>query len=118
MIHIENEIRLIAENKIKFQQILKVLNNYHEMNKINSELYDYRRGIEKALPEAIDIYLKPLGGFGYQVRVSHLGVEKIWIHIDGIAEERERLVEKGKGLWRRGFLNILFLTLLALLIFI
>ena len=82
-----------------FQNILKVLvrfydtvlsereekNQSHEFRKKLSEMTDTKK---------VEIYLRKFGKYEYLIYADVNGEADSWIHVDGIAEEREQL--KGK----------------------
>ncbi|WP_411822409.1 LIC_13246 family protein [Leptospira sp. 'Mane'] len=89
-------VKLNADGKKKFQNIMRVVNLHHAIQlKEHSEILEYRKRIVLADVKSFEIYVESLGAFAYGIICVHEEVVKEWIHVDGISEERERLEEKG-----------------------
>lgn len=82
--------------KIKFNEILRVLNNFYD-----SMVKNKARDFKFLLPQAQNtkIYLQKLDDFSYLVFAEIIEPESTmrenWIHIDGIKEEQERFTSLG-----------------------
>ncbi|XDD53712.1 hypothetical protein AB3N62_14690 [Leptospira sp. WS4.C2] len=90
--------RELMTKKEEFLHILRILNHYYEMRgETKSKQFAFRRTLADSSPESVQIFFSRLGPFEYQVACRILPGEQIetWIHIDGIAEERERLGQIG-----------------------
>ncbi|MCG6140564.1 hypothetical protein EHR01_09800 [Leptospira mtsangambouensis] len=90
--------RELVTKKEEFLHILRILNHYYEMRgETKSKQYAFRRHLADSSPESVQIFFSKLGPFEYQVACRVLPEEQVetWIHIDGIAEERERLKQIG-----------------------
>ncbi|TGK86298.1 hypothetical protein EHQ23_07795 [Leptospira bourretii] len=90
--------RELVTKKEEFLHILRILNHYYEMRgETKSKQYAFRRHLADSSPESVQIFFSRLGPFEYQVACRVLPEEQVetWIHIDGIAEERERLKQIG-----------------------
>ncbi|PJZ83142.1 LIC_13246 family protein [Leptospira harrisiae] len=90
--------RELVTKKEEFLHILRILNHYYEMRgETKSKQFAFRRSLADSTPESVQIFFSKLGPFEYQVACRILPEEQIetWIHIDGIAEERERLKQIG-----------------------
>ncbi|MCW7487850.1 LIC_13246 family protein [Leptospira meyeri] len=90
--------RELVSKKEEFLHILRILNHYYEMRgETKSKQYAFRRHLADSSPESVQIFFSKLGPFEYQVACRILPEEQVetWIHIDGIAEERERLKQIG-----------------------
>ncbi|EKJ87252.1 hypothetical protein CLV96_2809 [Leptospira meyeri] len=90
--------RELVTKKEEFLHILRILNHYYEMRgETKSKQYAFRRHLVESSPESVQIFFSKLGPFEYQVACRILPEEQVetWIHIDGIAEERERLKQIG-----------------------
>ncbi|MCT8334732.1 hypothetical protein NUH30_13690 [Leptospira sp. 85282-16] len=90
--------RELVTKKEEFLHILRILNHYYEMRgETKSKQFAFRRSLADSAPESVQIFFSRLGPFEYQVACRILPEEQIetWIHIDGIAEERERLKQIG-----------------------
>ncbi|EMJ88125.1 LIC_13246 family protein [Leptospira meyeri] len=90
--------RELVTKKEEFLHILRILNHYYEMRgETKSKQYAFRRHLADSSPESVQIFFSKLGPFEYQVACRILPEEQVetWIHIDGIAEERERLKQIG-----------------------
>ena len=91
----DGELQLGKESKKKFQVILNVINiHYTENFKGKSNDLEFRILLAKSIPESIEVFVSSMEIDTFQIRAVHLGIEKIWIHVDGIEEERRRLREK------------------------
>ncbi|WP_036069204.1 LIC_13246 family protein [Leptospira noguchii] len=81
--------------KIKFNKILRVLNNFYDSVKNKT------RDFKFLLPQAQNakIYLQKLDDFSYLIFAEIIEPETTmrenWIHIDGIKEEQERFTSLG-----------------------
>ncbi len=97
--HVESEWKELVERKDEFLHILRILNHYYETKgQTESQLYQFRRDLVDRSPESIRIFLSQIGTYEYFVQASlSLGTDAMetWVHIDGIAEERDRLREIG-----------------------
>ncbi|MCW7494585.1 hypothetical protein ND861_18010 [Leptospira sp. 2 VSF19] len=90
--------RELVTKKDEFLHILRILNHYYEMRgETKSKQFAFRSHLANSPPESVQIFFSRLGPFEYQVACRILPKEEIetWIHIDGIAEERERLKQIG-----------------------
>ncbi|PJZ44018.1 LIC_13246 family protein [Leptospira brenneri] len=90
--------RELVTKKEEFLHILRILNHYYEMRgETKSKQFVFRRRLADSSPDLVQIFFSKLGTFEYQVACRLLPEEHIetWIHIDGIAEERERLKQIG-----------------------
>lgn len=82
-----------------FQKILKVLVRFYDAVLSEREEKNQSHEFRKALSQMTDtkkveIYLRKFGKYEYLVYADMNGETESWIHVDGIAEEREQL--KGK----------------------
>ncbi|MCG6144539.1 LIC_13246 family protein [Leptospira bandrabouensis] len=90
--------RELVTKKDEFLHILRILNHYYEMRgETKSKQFAFRRHLADSPPESVQIFFSRLGPYEYQVACRILPEEQTetWIHIDGIAEERERLKQIG-----------------------
>ena len=82
----------------KFQEILGILNRYY--NTINdnkkSETQKNRDRIEKENSENVILRVRKFGNYEYLIDAEIKNVLRdTWIHLDGIAEERNLLKDRG-----------------------
>ncbi|EOQ90239.1 hypothetical protein LEP1GSC202_0518 [Leptospira yanagawae serovar Saopaulo str. Sao Paulo = ATCC 700523] len=92
------EWRELVNKKEEFLHILRILNHYYEMRgETKSKQFGFRRQLADSDPNRVQIFFAKIGNFEYQVACRILPNEdtETWIHIDGIAEERERLLTIG-----------------------
>ncbi|MGV3665842.1 MAG: LIC_13246 family protein [Leptospira bouyouniensis] len=92
--------RELVTKKEEFLHILRILNHYYEMRgETKSNQFAFRRQLADSDPNSVQIFFARLGPFEYQVACRILPNEETqtWIHIDGIAEERERLKQIGNN---------------------
>lgn len=87
--------RELLERKDDFLHILRILNHYYEnQSQTKNQLYLFRKELVERDPETIRIFLAKIGTYEYFVSAS-LSLDpnetETWIHVDGIAEEREKL---------------------------
>ncbi|HNN05766.1 MAG TPA: hypothetical protein PKN56_19560 [Leptospiraceae bacterium] len=94
--------REITEQKTEFQGILKVLNRFYEAvaEDRKNDSHRFRKSLEKENTEKFRIFLRKFGKYEFlvyaEIRDTETGSRSdSWIHIDGIAEEREQLRKKG-----------------------
>ena len=93
----------LVERKEDFKHIVHILNRYYDLHSpVNhpSPAHLFRQDIVSCDLEELHIYLKKFGSFEFLV-VVEIGSEESkrmdsWIHIDGIAQERIFMKEKGK----------------------
>lgn len=91
---VELEWRELVTKKEEFLHILRILNHYYEMRgETKSKQFGFRRLLADSDPNTVQIFFAKIGSFEYQVACRLLPNEdtETWIHIDGIAEEREKL---------------------------
>jgi hypothetical protein len=97
--HPDSEWKELTSRKDEFLHILRILNHYYEMqSQTKNELYLFRRNLVERPPEQIRIFFSKIGTYEFFVSVSQsldLDALKTWLHMDGIAEERERFREIG-----------------------
>lgn len=90
----------LMERKDEFLHILRILNHYYEMqSQTKNHLYEFRRQLVDSPPQKIQIFLSKIGKYEYFVKASLAsgsGDFETWVHIDGIAEERDNLKVIGK----------------------
>ncbi|TGN18929.1 LIC_13246 family protein [Leptospira idonii] len=93
------EWKELTSKKEEFLHILRVLNHYYERigTKV-TDLFLFRQRLVQSDPSLVKIYLSKIGAYEYFVKAS-LETEnsepQTWLHIDGIAEERNRMKEIG-----------------------
>ncbi|WP_246834617.1 LIC_13246 family protein [Leptospira levettii] len=88
----------LVSKKEEFLHILRILNHYYEMRgETKSKQFGFRRLLADSDPNSVQIFFAKIGPFEYQVACRILPNEETetWIHVDGIAEERERLRQIG-----------------------
>ena len=87
-------VKLTPKKTKEFKEILKVLSRYYNaLTSTKSKGQIFRDNLSVA--ESGSIYLKKFGNYEYQI-FAMLGEEyDTWIHMDGIAEEREEVTKKG-----------------------
>lgn len=75
----------------KFQEILRILNQYYNtFNKEKSATQMNREKVEKENPENVILKVRKFGSYEYLIDAEIKGVVRdTWIHFDGIAEERK-----------------------------
>ncbi|MCW7479562.1 LIC_13246 family protein [Leptospira kanakyensis] len=94
----EVQWRELVTKKEEFLHILRILNHYYEMRgETKSKQFAFRRTLADSPTDGVQIFFSQIGPFEYQVACRILPEEHLetWIHIDGIAEERERLKQIG-----------------------
>ena len=94
--------KLNSNGIIEFQNIIRILNRYYtafssEDKKTNTQ--KFREEISYTNPEKLEIYAKKFGNYEYLIYGEiQENNEKLksdtWIHIDGIAEERDTFMNK------------------------
>jgi len=94
--------KLNSKGIIEFQNITRILNRYYtafttEEKKTNTQ--KFREEISYANPDNLEIFAKKFGVYEYLIYCEILeNKEKVksdtWIHIDGIAEERDVFMKK------------------------
>lgn len=84
-----------------FQKILKVLVRFHDAvlsEGEKSQSHEFRKRLSEMVvmerTRKVQIYLRKFGKYEYLVYADMNGETESWLHVDGIAEEREQL--KGK----------------------
>lgn len=82
-----------------FQKMLKVLVRFYDAvlseREEKNESHEFRKALsEMTDTKKVEIYLRKFGKYEYLVYADVNGETESWIHVDGIAEEREQL--KGK----------------------
>ena len=94
--------REIKEHKNEFQNILKVLNSFYDAiaEEKENDSQRFRKSLEKENTEKFRIFLKKFGRYEFLVYAEISDTERgsrsdSWIHIDGIAEEREQMRKRG-----------------------
>lgn len=90
--------RELITKKEEFLHILRILNHYYEMRgETKSKQFGFRQKLADSDPKHVQIFFAKLGTYEYQVSCRILPSDDLetWIHIDGIAEERERLTQIG-----------------------
>jgi hypothetical protein len=92
----------LIENKSEFQHILRVLNRYYEAKDgqaHNNSSHEFRKELSEKKESDFQVYLKKFGEYEFLVhaKMGEIPSQKsdTWIHIDGIAEEREQLMKSG-----------------------
>ncbi|PJZ28387.1 LIC_13246 family protein [Leptospira kmetyi] len=82
--------------KIKFNEILRVLNNFYG-SMVKNKTRDFKFLLPKA--QNTKIYLQKLDDYSYLIFAEIIEPESTmrenWIHIDGIKEEQERFTSLG-----------------------
>lgn len=76
----------------KFQEILRILNQYYNTINYNnkSQTQVNRDRIEKENPENVILKVRKFGSYEYLIDAEIKNVVRdTWIHFDGIAEERK-----------------------------
>lgn len=98
----EKAWREITEQKKEFQGILKVLNRFYDAvaEGRQNDSHKFRKSLETEKAEKVRIFLKKFGRYEFLVYAEITDTETgnrsdSWIHIDGIAEEREQLRKRG-----------------------
>ncbi|WP_246047525.1 LIC_13246 family protein [Leptospira ilyithenensis] len=88
--------RELTSRKEEFQHILRVLNHYYETCNIqNTKLQKFRQALVESPIAKIRVFLSKIGDYEYYVSACILESSfptNTWIHIDGISEERSRMV--------------------------
>lgn len=98
-----NEWRELVEKKEDFKHIVHILNRYYDLCPSASHpspAHLFRQDIVSSELSNLKIFLRKFGSFEFLV-VVEITTEQgkrmdSWIHIDGIAQERIILKEKGK----------------------
>jgi|JI8StandDraft_1071087.scaffolds.fasta_scaffold151504_1 hypothetical protein len=92
----------LNENKLEFLHILRVLNRYYEAKgaqSLNNTSHEFRKELTEKKESDFQVFLKKFGDFEFLVhaKIGQKPSQKsdTWIHIDGIAEEREQLIKSG-----------------------
>ena len=89
------------EAKVAFKNIIHVIDRYYSLNSTGalSEAQLFRKAIVATPEESFRVFLKKFGTYEFLlvVELTIEGEKKMdsWIHIDGIAQERIILKEKG-----------------------
>lgn len=95
----EADWKELTSRKDEFLHILRILNHYYEMRgQTRNDLYSFRQKLVESPPDSITIYLAKIGPYEYFVRGSlerNFEASESWIHIDGIAEERDKFRDLG-----------------------
>lgn len=86
----------------KFQEILGILNRYHNVfSKEKSVTQINREKVEKENPENIILKVRKFGNNEYVIDAEIKGVVRdTWIHIDGIAEERKLIKDPSHPIFK------------------
>lgn len=92
----------LNESKSEFQHILRVLNRYYEARdaqSLKNTSHEFRKELSEKKESEFQVFLKKFGEFEFLVhaKIGKKPLQKsdTWIHIDGIAEEREQLLKSG-----------------------
>lgn len=93
---------LTREGTLEFQNILRILNRYYDAfnaSKEKSATQKFREDVSLLPDSKVEIYTKKFGKYEYLmycevVEDGERSRSDTWIHIDGIAEERDVLHEK------------------------
>lgn len=89
----KKERLLSLEKTIEFQKILKAIITFENKNpSINTE---FRKNIVASDPKEFLVEVSHLEEYEFLVRCTLNGLTQEWIHLDGIAEEREFFRQKG-----------------------
>lgn len=94
--------KITPNGLLEFQNILRILNRYYDafsQDKIKTETQKFREEISILSIERLDLYVKKFGKYEYLIYCEvRENLERLksdtWIHIDGIAEERDVFIEK------------------------
>ncbi|BDA77634.1 hypothetical protein LPTSP3_g05640 [Leptospira kobayashii] len=93
--------RELTSRKEEFQHILRVLNHYYEVCNIqNTKLQKFRQALVESPAAKIRVFLSKIGDYEYYVSACITEGSfspHTWIHIDGISEERSRMVLIGNS---------------------
>ncbi|WCL50205.1 LIC_13246 family protein [Leptospira sp. GIMC2001] len=96
--------REITSGKKEFFHILTVLNNYYEAKDSqfarSNDSQNFRKNLVKQKENDVSIYIKKFGDYEFLVHAEiHNNQEEkqndTWVHIDGIAEEKNSLQKNG-----------------------
>ncbi|WP_411823712.1 LIC_13246 family protein [Leptospira sp. 'Mane'] len=91
--------RELTSRKEEFQHILRVLNHYYEACSIqNTKLQKFRQVLVESPAAKIRVFLSKIGDYEYYVSACILTRSpetQTWIHVDGISEERSRMLAIG-----------------------
>jgi len=91
----------LIKQKDKFIEIIRVLNRFYQMHpaiiKTNSTQL-FREEIVEIAPVDLRICIRKIGNYEYLIKVIILetGKQESWIHVDGIQQERDELLQDGK----------------------
>ena len=89
------KVNLQPKEKAEFIKILKILNHYYSMRGDKGKDFQFREFLIKSQLEDFSIEAEKLSKFEYQITATTItGDSRQWIHLDGIAEERERFSDK------------------------
>jgi len=88
----------LTSNVREFLHILKVLNRFYDSHGVpnTTECHLFRkRMVEVGDPSLMHIHICKIGSYEFLIHCRLVGENKesTWIHVDGIAEERERLIK-------------------------
>jgi hypothetical protein len=96
MDQIDGDWKILNNSQVeKLVEILKILNRYYKSLNRTSEGMTFReRSCEEGIKKAFKI--KKFGQYEYLIYATLNDTEEdSWIHIDGIAEERKLMLERG-----------------------
>ncbi|GBF44562.1 hypothetical protein LPTSP2_38650 [Leptospira ellinghausenii] len=83
------------KEKIRYQRILKILNNYYLKSNKKDTDSEKRERIAVLEPDKFSLKVKYLGQFSYELICESEEITYSWIHIDSISDERIRMQELG-----------------------
>lgn len=91
--------------KEEFKHIVSILCRYYDLHRVETQIENpahlFRKSIVQNSIENLKIYFKKFGKYEFLVVVEISHPEKSkqmdsWIHVDGITQEREMMMDKGK----------------------
>lgn len=94
----------LVERKDEFLDIIRILNRYYSMHPPThhpSDAYLFREKMIQCSRDMLRIYLKNFGEYEFLVTVKIIDDNReqmeSWIHVDGIMQERDQLLQEGKS---------------------
>jgi hypothetical protein len=94
----------LTGRKEDFLHIVRIVNLYYSTNTSRvkpTESYLFRERFARTSTDKVSIYIKKIGTYEFLIQAAIAadenlrGESDVWLHVDGIKQERDELVEKG-----------------------
>jgi hypothetical protein len=78
-----------------FLHIVKVINRYYDNPKEKqSEGFLFRKSLVEKQSDDMTIDIRKIGEYEFLIECNNFGVKEVWLHVDGIQQERDDLLKK------------------------